>query len=62
MMSLRRATVYGLVVWAVPLGGPMRMPPVEYIKDIALTYLIIPVITIGAGSLAEQVRRGSIAG
>jgi len=34
--------------------GPMRMSPVDYMKDIGLTYLIIPTITIGFGYLAEK--------
>ena len=35
--------------------GPMQMPVMEYIKDIGITYLIIPVITVGTG-WAEEVR------
>lgn len=35
--------------------GPMKMSIIEYIKDIGVTYLMIPVITIGTG-WAEEVR------
>jgi len=37
--------------------SPMRMTLVDYVKDIGLTYLIIPTITIGFGYLAEKSRR-----
>jgi hypothetical protein len=29
------------------IGGPAKMTPGDYIKDIGLTYLIIPIITLG---------------
>jgi hypothetical protein len=35
------------------LGGPMLMPLSDYVMDIAVTYLIIPVITVGLG-LAQR--------
>jgi hypothetical protein len=35
--------------------GPMKMTVLDYIKDIGVTYLMIPVITIGTG-WAEEVR------
>ncbi|HEX7456393.1 MAG TPA: hypothetical protein VF303_02920 [Candidatus Nanoarchaeia archaeon] len=40
----------------VPLfsTGPMKMTLAEYVSDIGATYLIIPVITIGAGFLLER--------
>ena len=34
--------------------GPMKMPFVDYIKDIGLTYLIIPTVTLGFGYLLQQ--------
>lgn len=35
-------------------AGPMAMPLAEYFKDIGLTYLIIPSVTIGFGFLLER--------
>jgi hypothetical protein len=34
--------------------SPMRMSLVDYLKDIGLTYLIIPAITIGFGFVAGK--------
>ncbi|MCJ7530454.1 MAG: hypothetical protein MUO64_05415 [Anaerolineales bacterium] len=34
--------------------GPMKMPFADYIKDIGLTYLIIPTVTLGFGYLLQQ--------
>ncbi len=34
--------------------GPMAMGFVDYMKDIGLTYLIYPAVTIGAGYLLEK--------
>jgi hypothetical protein len=34
--------------------SPMRMDIVNYVKDIGLTYLMIPTITIGFGYLSEK--------
>ena len=59
---LREGLVIGLA-WLVislvidlPLfsAGPMAMPLTDYIKDIGLTYLIIPVVTVGMGYLLEK--------
>ncbi len=36
------------------LGGPMQMTLPEYIADIGVTYLMIPVITIGMGAVAVR--------
>jgi len=36
------------------MEGPMKMPLADYLKDIGLTYLIIPMITIGFGYLLER--------
>ena len=38
-------------------AGPMTMPLADYIKDIGLTYLIIPVVTVGMGYLLEKKSR-----
>ena len=35
--------------------GPMKMSVMDYIKDIGITYLIIPAITVGTG-WAEEIR------
>jgi hypothetical protein len=32
------------------LGGPMRMAVPEYLADIGLTYVIIPIVTVGIGA------------
>lgn len=32
------------------LGGPMKMTIAEYMGDIGLTYLVIPIVTLGLGS------------
>ncbi|TFG50770.1 MAG: hypothetical protein E4H37_08835 [Gemmatimonadales bacterium] len=39
------------------LGGPMQMTLSEYISDIGVTYLMIPVITIGMGAVVGQRER-----
>lgn len=36
------------------MEGPMKMPLADYLKDIGLTYLMIPIITIGFGYLLER--------
>src|SRR5262245_51381353 len=36
------------------MEGPMKMSISDYIKDIGLTYLIIPIVTVGFGYLLEQ--------
>jgi hypothetical protein len=35
--------------------GPMKMSFIDYIKDIGLTYILIPVITIGMGFSEERI-------
>jgi hypothetical protein len=35
-------------------AGPMKMSAYEYISDIGLTYLMIPIITIGFGYVLEK--------
>ncbi len=34
--------------------GPMKMAFIDYIKDIGLTYLIIPIITAGSGFVVQS--------
>jgi len=56
---LREGALLGLVWLAISLvldaplmlfGGPMQMTPSEYVADIGITYLIIPLITVGMGA------------
>jgi len=39
---------------AMFMQGPMSMPFVDYVKDIGLTYLVIPAITVGFGYALES--------
>ncbi|MCL5011198.1 MAG: hypothetical protein M1127_03270 [Patescibacteria group bacterium] len=41
------------------MQGPMKMPLGNYIADIGLTYLMIPIITTGYGYIVEKARRQS---
>ena len=41
-------------------GGPMKMSLSQYVMDIGLAYLAIPVITIGLGFAAATASRDSI--
>jgi hypothetical protein len=41
-------------------GGPMKMSFGEYVMDIGIAYLMIPVITVGLGALAGAALRGRI--
>ena len=43
------------------LGGPMKMSIGDYIADIGLTYLIMPIVTMGLG-LAKASRTAPGAG
>ncbi len=36
------------------MEGPMKMSPADYLMDIGLTYLIIPIITIGFAFILES--------
>ena len=36
------------------IWGPMKMPFTAYIKDIGLTYLIIPIISYGFGRIIQE--------
>lgn len=40
-------------------GGPMRMGFLEYVSDIGLTYLMIPLITIGLGAARAEAFHGA---
>ena len=35
------------------MWGPMKMSFIDYMKDIGLTYLMIPIITIGMGKVLD---------
>ena len=34
-------------------SGPMKMTMIDYFKDIGLTYLIIPLVTVGTGLIIQ---------
>ncbi|MBK6932048.1 MAG: hypothetical protein IPH12_14755 [Saprospirales bacterium] len=57
--GIQAGVVWMLVNLAVDLilflpESPMQMPFPAYVKDIGLTYLIIPIITLLAGHLLEK--------
>ena len=39
------------------MEGPMKMSFTDYLMDIGLTYLIIPIVSVGFGYLLEKQRR-----
>ncbi|HXI90665.1 MAG TPA: hypothetical protein VNO24_11675 [Blastocatellia bacterium] len=45
-----------LLDWPLFSNGPMRMSMVNYIADIGLTYLMLPIITVGIAYQAAQAR------
>ena len=60
---LREGAILGITWFVISIAldllmfmpeSPMRMGIVDYMKDIGLTYLIIPTITVGFGYLAEK--------
>jgi len=60
---LKESIILGLVWLAISIlldllmfmpESPMNMNFVDYMKDIGLTYVIIPTITIGLGYLSEK--------
>lgn len=62
---LREGVILGVVWLAISLvldlilfmpDSPMHMSFIDYLKDIGLTYLMIPAITIGFGYLLEKKR------
>lgn len=54
---LKEGVLLGIVFFLVSVAidlvmfskGPMAMPFSDYVKDIGITYLLIPIITIGFG-------------
>ena len=59
---LREGILLGIVWFTISvvidlvmfMQGPMQMTLLDYVKDIGLTYLMIPTITIGFGYLAGR--------
>jgi uncharacterized membrane protein YpjA len=45
-----------LLDWPLFSNGPMRMSMVNYIADIGLTYLMLPIITVGIAYQATQAK------
>jgi len=62
---VKEGMMLGMVWLAINIGidlvmfmqGPMKMAFPDYLKDIGVTYLIIPVITIGTGFLAAAEKK-----
>jgi hypothetical protein len=58
----RQGLLLGLIFLAVSIvidlvmfsRGPMKMAPAEYVKDIAVTYLVIPIVTYGMSLTARR--------
>jgi hypothetical protein len=46
-----------LLDWPLFSNGPMRMSMVNYIADIGLTYLMLPIITVGIAFQAASAKR-----
>jgi hypothetical protein len=61
---LKEGIFLGLIWFAISIAidllmfmqGPMKMAFVDYVKDIGITYLIIPTITIGSGYLLSKIK------
>ncbi len=60
---LREGIILGLVWFMISIAldlamflpeSPMRMDVLDYMKDIGLTYLMIPAITVGFGYLCQE--------
>jgi hypothetical protein len=59
--SLREGLLLGLLWWAISLAidlplmlsPPISMPLLEYVADIGLTYLMIPILTLGIAQAAR---------
>ena len=59
-VNVRTGVMLGILWFLISLvidlfmfsAGPMKMGFVDYMKDIGITYLIMPAITIGAGYLS----------
>ncbi|MEE9490911.1 MAG: hypothetical protein V3V80_01240 [Dehalococcoidia bacterium] len=62
---LKEGVLLGLVWFIISIvldlllfmEGPMKMSFADYMMDIGLTYLIIPIVSFGFGYLLEQHRR-----
>lgn len=62
---IKEGILLGTVFFAVSIAidllmfsyGPMAMPFLDYMKDIGITYLLIPVITIGFGYVVDRKRK-----
>jgi hypothetical protein len=62
---VREGLMIGLLWLAISLiidlplmlsGGPMQMTLAEYVADIGVTYLLIPVVTVGLGAVIAGAR------
>lgn len=59
---LKEGAAIGIIWFAISIildqllftWGPMAMSITDYLKDIGLTYLIYPIVTIGIGCLLEK--------
>lgn len=66
--SLREGFLLGLIWWAISLAidlplmlsPPISMPLREYAADIGLTYLMIPIITLGITQAARAASSGAV--
>ncbi|HEY4612265.1 MAG TPA: hypothetical protein VII11_04725 [Bacteroidota bacterium] len=66
---VREGILLGIVWYLISVGidllmfswGPMAMTFIDYMKDIGLTYLIIPTVTIGFGVLRQGKMPGKAA-
>jgi len=64
---MREGLQLGLIWWAISvaidlplmLSPPIRMPPLEYAADIGLTYLMIPILTLGIAAASRNRDRGA---
>ncbi len=62
---LKQGIVIGILWLAMSIAfdllmftwGPMAMSLIDYMKDIGITYLIYPAVTIGTGYLLEKKQR-----
>ena len=60
--SLREGLLLGLLWWAISLAidlplmlsPPIKMQPLEYAADIGLTYLMIPILTVGIAAARRR--------
>jgi hypothetical protein len=60
--SLREGFLLGILWWGISLAidlplmlsPPISMPPLEYAADIGLTYLMIPILTLGIAKACSR--------